>query len=152
MKKFLLCVLVGVVIGVVLGQRAPVLAAERPAAPTLMTVLAAPEAYPGNKLQWDQPVADAAEAAIIKHTIAWDGNVKADIVTSVCTSYAPPATFITCTMPIPSMTATGNHTVILTAFKVVDGTRYESVNSDPFAFIYVVPSPPPVPAGMRIVK
>lgn len=152
MRRFLIAVIVVLIGFLTVGWADTVV--TPPAAPVAtVTMQPVPTAYPGNKLQWDQPVADAAEAAIIKNTIAWDGQPKADVpATTTCTAYVASNPNIVCTMPLPATTPTGNHTVVLTAYKMVNDVRYESVGSDPFAFAYVVPSNPSNPSGCRIVK
>ncbi len=108
-----------------------------------------PVVYPGMKVQWDQAAIDAADAALINHAITWDTGVKTDIAKS-CSTFTSGQ--MICTGPVvPATTTAGAHTVTVTAYKVIDGTRYEA-SAAPYAFTYVIPGPPPVPMGCRFIR
>lgn len=120
-----------------------------PLSPVMASAQTIPPAYPGNKIEFDQPSATAEDAAVITQTVKWDATAKLDLVRT-CDSWSGGKQ--TCRFPIPANTTPGNHTILLTAVATIDGVRYESANSDPFLFVYVVPTAPPVPGGCRIVK
>jgi len=142
--------LIGLLVGLMTVRVTP--AGPTPATPHLTSSAALETAYPGDAIEWDQPAATETEAQSLVHTIAWDGGARADITTRVCDPWVAATAIMRCEMPVPPTTTAGSHTITLTAYRVVSGTRYESPASEPFTFVYEVPAPPPPPTGCRIKR
>lgn len=96
---------------------------------------------PGRTLGWDQPAVNQAEASSFVYKTYTDGSntgvTLSDVACTAPVAGSPVGTF-PCSAPFPAATP-GSHSLTATASNAAG----ESLQSTPFAFIFVVlPNPP----------
>lgn len=102
---------------------------------------------PGDRLAWDQPAANLAEAQSYSYRGYFDGANQGQQLTATCAGQGAPFQCFAAIPPLP----TGNHTVQLSASVTLpqpDGRIVEGARSTAFSFRIF--AGPPSPANIRI--